>query len=300
MRDLRTLNLNLLKALDALLDTHSVTRAAERLNVTQPAMSGMLTRLRDGFDDPLFVRSQRGIVPTQRALALAPALRRILAELDVLLQPVEFDPLTADLTLRIAATDYALSAVALPFLSALKQRAPGIRVALLPVREVQVQTQLEHGELDFALLTPESTPADLHARRLFDERYVCVMRMDHPAAGEPALSLDRFCALEHALVSYNGGSFSGVTDEALARAGRTRRVSLSVQSFLVLPEILRQSDLVAVLPERLVADVPGLRLFDPPVEIPGFTKMLVWHERNHGSPGQRWLRELLVASCGTA
>ncbi|MDO6386644.1 LysR family transcriptional regulator [Uliginosibacterium sp. 31-12] len=298
MRDLKTTDLNLLKALDALLDERSVTRAAERLNVTQPAMSGMLTRLRNGFADPLFVRSQRGIVPTERALELAAPLKQILGEIDALLQPVRFDPLAADFTLRVAATDYALRAVAVPFLAALRVRAPGIRLALLPLREGELSAQLERGELDLALLTPESSPPELHARRLFDESYVCVMRADHPAAQAPVLSLDAFCALEHALVSYTGGGFSGVTDVALAQLGRTRRVSLSVQSFLVLPEILRASDLVAVLPRRLVAGLAGLVLCEPPLAIPGFTKLLVWHPRSHSDPGQRWLRELLVERCG--
>ena len=297
MRDLKTTDLNLLKALDALLDERSVTRAAERLNVTQPAMSGMLTRLRESFDDPLFARAQRGVVPTQRALELAGPLKQILGEIDALLQPIVFDPVAASFTLSVAATDYALSAVAVPFLSALKRKAPNIRVALLPVQDLQLQSQLEKGDLDLALITPETTAPGLHARRLFDERYVCVMRADHPAAGEPALSLDRFCALDHALVSYTGGGFSGVTDEALKKLGRSRRVSLSVKSFLVLPEILRASDLVAVVPRRLVAGLPGLALFEPPIEIPGFTKLVVWHERTHRDPGQRWLRDLLVESC---
>ncbi|WP_417066643.1 LysR family transcriptional regulator [Niveibacterium terrae] len=297
MRDLKTTDLNLLKALNALLDERSVTRAAERLNVTQPAMSGMLTRLRESFSDPLFARAQRGVVPTQRALELAGPLKQILGEIDALLQPTVFDPVAASFTLSVAATDYALSAVAVPFLSALKRKAPNIKLALLPVQDLQLQSQLEKGDLDLALVTPETTAPGLHARRLFDERYVCVMRVGHPAASEPELSLERFCALDHALVSYSGGGFSGVTDEALKKLGRSRRVSLSVKSFLVLPDILRASDLVAVVPRRLVAGLPGLALFEPPVEIPGFTKLVVWHERTHRDPGQRWLRDLLVEAC---
>lgn len=300
MRELKTTDLNLLKALDALLDEGSVTRAAERLHVTQPAMSGMLTRLRDIFQDPLFVRSQRGIVATPRALALASPLKEILGGIDALLQPVMFDPAAADFTLRLAATDYAQRAVAVPFLAALRRLAPGIRLALLPLREAGLEEAMARGELDLALLTPESTPAALHARRLFDERYVCVMRAGHPAADLPTLDLDRFCALEHALVSSSGGSFSGVTDEALARLGRSRRVSLSVPAFLVLPDILRASDLVSVLPQRLAAGQPGLVQRELPVQVPGFTKLLAWHPRSHQEPGQRWLRDLLASCCQAA
>jgi DNA-binding transcriptional LysR family regulator len=300
MRDIRTVDLNLLKALDALLDERNVTRAAARLALTQPAMSGMLTRLRESFDDPLFVRTQRGILPTQRALELAVPVKQVLSDIDALLQPSTFDPSTASLTLSIAATDYALHAIAVPYLAALRQRAPNIRVSLVPVETAQVQTEMERGRLDLALITPDSTPPDLRARRLFDERYVCVMRRDHPAAAGRGLTLDQFCALDHALVSYTGGAFSGVSDEALAKLGRKRRVTLSVKSFLIVPEILRASDLVAVVPSRLVADLDGLAVFDPPIEIPGFTKIVAWHERTHRDPGHRWLRDLLFEICGEA
>ena len=297
MRDINHLDLNLLKALDALLDERNVTRAAARLGVTQPAMSGMLVRLRETFDDPLFVRAQRGIVPTDRALALAVPVKQVMGGIGTLLQPAVFEPATATVTFTIAATDYALRAIAAPFLAALKPRAPQVRVALLAVEHDQVAGQLERGQVDLALLTPDSTPEELHARRLFEESYVCVLRAGHPAAQAGALTLEQFCALDHALVSYEGGSFQGVTDAALDQLGLKRRVSLSVQSFLILPEILRASDMIAVLPHRLVAGLPGLALLAPPLAIPGFTKTAAWHERTHADPGQRWLRELLFASC---
>ena len=212
--NIKNLDLNLLKALDALLDERSVTRAAERLSLTQPAVSGMLTRLRESFDDPLFVRTQRGIAPTLRAQALAGPLKELLCNAEALLRPQGFDPATAHMTLRIAATDYALQAVVLPFLAVLRQRAPGVCVAVVPAQHLPLHERLERGDIDLALITPENTAPDLHARRLFDERYVCVMRADHPDARRRCLSLARFCELDHALVSYGGGSFRGVTDEA--------------------------------------------------------------------------------------
>ncbi|HWT38132.1 MAG TPA: LysR family transcriptional regulator [Paraburkholderia sp.] len=295
--DIRAIDLNLLRTLDALLDERNVTKAARRLSLTQPAVSGMLTRLRESFDDPLFVRTQRGIVPTLRALELAAPLKQILGEIDALLRPQAFDPATAELTLTIASTDYALQAVVLPFLEALRRRAPGVRVAVVPVQDTLLQTQFERGEIDLALVTPESALPELHARRLFDERYVCVMRVSHPDAQGAALSLDRFCALDHALVSYSGGRFRGVTDDALARLGRERRVTVSVTSFLVLPRILKSSDLIAVVPQRLVARSKGLATLEPPLEIPGFTKTVAWHERTHRAPAHRWVRELLFKTC---
>ena len=298
MKDITQLDLNLLKALDALLDECNVTRAASRLGVTQPAMSGMLTRLRENFGDPLFVRAKHGIVPTQRALELSAPLKQVISQIGALLQPPNFDPLTANITFTIAATDYALRAVALPFLSALKQQAPHIRIALVPVDDKQVQLQLERGDIDLALLTPASTPPDLHAKNLFDEHYVCVLRQGHPAMqGRKQLTVSQLCELDHALVSYTGGGFRGVTDEALEKLGQQRQVSLSVKSFIILPEILRASDMVAILPSRLVAGMDDLMVFDPPIEVPGFTKVAAWHERTHRDVAHRWLRELLFTQC---
>ncbi len=292
--DIRHLDLNLLKALDALLDERSVTRAADRLSLTQPAVSGMLNRLRESFGDPLFVRAQRGIVPTVRAEQLAAPVKQLLADIEALLQPQGFDPLSADLTLHLASTDYALRAVVVPFLRALRERAPNIRVAVQPVDDQQLASQMDQGDIDVALVTPDTTPAGLHAAPLFDEQYVCVMRIDHPDALNGTISLDRFCAVDHVLVSPSGGGFRGVTDVALERIGRTRRVISSVTSFLILPELLMQSDLIAVVPRRLVLHQNGLCLMKPPVEIPGFSKTLVWHERTHRHAGHQWIRSLLL------
>lgn len=295
--DIRTLDFQLLKAFHVLLEEGNVTRAAERLSLTQPAVSGMLNRLRDSFNDPLFVRAQRGVVATPRALALAAPVRQLLWEAEALLAPQTFDPAVADMTLAVAGTDYALQAVVVPFLQLLREQAPGIRVAMRPLQDNQVQQQLERGELDIALMTPVSAPKDLHARALFDEYYVCVMRDDHPLLGEGELTLGSFCSQHHALVSYAGGSFSGATDEALAAQGLSRRVMLSVPGFLLLPDILRTTDLLAMVPARLMRDCRGLALRTPPLSVPGFTKTLVWHERTHYSAAHVWLRELLATSC---
>ncbi len=229
--DIKTLDLNLLKALDALLDERSVTRAAQRLALTQPAVSGMLTRLRESFDDPLFVRMQRGIAPTLRAQDPALPVKQLLGQVESLLQPPDFDPGTATMTLRIASTDYALQTVVVPFLARLRQGAPHLRVAVVPPQHLPVQERLERGDIDLALISPENTAPGLYARHLFDEHHVCVMREGHPEASNGLLSLDRFCALDRARIPYRGGRFEGVTDEALARLGRTRRVLLSATSF---------------------------------------------------------------------
>lgn len=294
----RNVDLNLLKAFDALIDERSVTRAAARLALTQPAVSGILNRLRDSFGDPLFVRTQRGIAPTPRALELMGPIKRVLADIEGILTPAAFDPAVADFTLSLAATDYALRAVVVPFIAALRPLAPGIRVAVRQIDEAGLLEQMERGELDLALLTPQTAPAGLHSRNLFDERYVCVLREGHPLAGGDGLSLEQFCALDHAMVSLRGGGFSGATDEALARLGRSRRVRVSVPSFVMLLDIVRASDLLALVPRRLLQDAGGLHQIEPPLEVAGFTKILTWHARTHEDPGQRWVRALLLQSCG--
>ena len=293
MTDLRHLDLNLLKAFDALMDERNVTRAAERLAVTQPAVSGMLTRLRENFGDALFVRAQRGVVPTQRAQELAAPIKQILFEVNALLQPQDFDPASARFTVHIAATDYALRAVVLPLLPALRQQAPHIRVAVRALHQEQLAAQFERGEVDLALLTPESVSPDLHSRHLFEERYICVLRTGHPDADCKRISMERFCALDHALVSLEGDPFQGVTDRKLAELGHSRHVAVSLPSFLALLELLRNSELISLLPEKLLENSEGLTRVEPPLAVPGFTKVAAWHERTHRDPGQAWVRQIL-------
>lgn len=287
MRDIKSLDFNLLKAFDALFDERNVTRAAGRLGLTQPAVSGMLSRLRDSFDDPLFIRTQRGIVPTMRAEELATPIRQILSDVGSLLQPATFDPSIAEFTVSIAATDYALHAVVIPFLPRLRALAPGIKVAISPVGDGHEQERFERGEIDLSLVTPETAPQDLHSTHLFDETYVCAMRERHPDASSQAISVDRFCALDQAVVSFSGERFHGVTDVALAKVGRQRRVVLSVTSFLGLVDVLKTTDLIAVIPSRLARRDAALITMPPPVPVPGFSKILVWHDRTHRDLGHR-------------
>ncbi len=292
MANINAVDLNLLKALDALIETRSVTRAAERLELSQPAVSGMLARLREVFGDPLFLRAQRGLLPTLRTEALAVPLKRMLAEAEALLQPATFDPATAQGTLRIAATDYAQAALVLPLLAVLRREAPGLRIAVQPVDARAFPAQLEAGGLDLALVTPEMAPDHLRARRLFEETYACILRVGHPAAA--GLDLDRFCALDHAIRSHDGTRFRGATDRALEAIGRSRRVVASVPSFLVLIDLVRRSDAIALVPGRLAQDAAGIVTCPPPPAVEGFTKIAVWHERQHHDPAHAWLRQRLA------
>ena len=179
----------------------------------------------------------------------------------------------------------------------LKIQAPKIKVAVLAINESIIKNQLEQRQIDFALVTPDFQASDIHAKNLYDERYICAVRHDHPIAQQSQLTLEQFCQLEQALISYHGGSFSGVTDKALQAIGLQRNVSLSVQNFIVLPELLEQSDLLAVVPERLIIHFNNLKLFEPPLKIQGFTKTLIWHERTHKDPVYCWVRELIEKAC---
>ena len=295
---LRNVDLNLLRAFDALMEERNVTRAAQRLSLSQPAVSGMLNRLRDVFSDPLFVRTQRGITPTLRAQQLAGAVKQLLADVDHLLQPTHFDPAQARFTVTLSGTDYAMRAVVVPFTRALMAQAPGIQVAVRPLNEAHLPEDMERGAIDLALLTPQSAPPDLHARTLFDEQYVGVIRQGHPAAQQDGLNLETFCALHHGIVSLQGGGFFGATDEALAQLGKTRRVAVSVPSFVMLLDLVRCSDLVALVPRRLLTDTSGLQPFEPPLPVPGFTKVMAWHARTHHDAGHQWVRDILVGACG--
>ncbi len=156
----------------------------------------------------------------------------------------------------------------------LKIQAPKIKVAVLAINESIVQNQLEQRQIDFALVTLDFQAPDIHAKNLYDERYICAVCHDHPIAQQTELTLEQFCQLEQALISYHGGSFSGVTDQALQAMGLQRNVSLSVQNFIVLPELLEQSDLLAVVPERLIMHLNNLKRFEPPLEIQGSPKPL--------------------------
>ena len=295
--NLRHVDFNLLKAFDVLMDERNVTRAADRLAVSQPAVSGMLTRLRDCFDDPLFIRAQHGIIPTPRAESLAAPVKRVLADIRDIMTPEAFVPAEAKLTLKVAATDYAMRNVLTPLIKKLQALAPGIRVSVTQIEDTLVGRQLERGEIDLALMSESNAPEGCLVQSLFEEHYAFAMRTDHSSSVDLPLSLDQFCQLNHALVSYYGGAFMGDTDRALAKLGRSRHVAVSVPSFMVLNDLLLSTDLIAVAPSRTFDDMQGLTVSMPPLDIPGFTKVAVWHERTNHDPAQIWLRALLTHDC---
>ncbi|WP_120294438.1 LysR family transcriptional regulator [Paraburkholderia sp. BL23I1N1] len=299
MNNLRRLDLNLLVTLDVLLSEHNVTRAAERLNFSQPSVSVHLAKLRDVFGDPLLLPGPRGMRPTARAEELREPLRQALDALENAVAPASpFNPAEANHTWRVAATDYAESTILLPTLAGLRAAAPGTRLAIVEAVPPRIARQAEQGDIDLAFHTSEGAPPELRGRVLFKERYVLAGRADHPRLKRRP-TLAQFCKLEHVIVSPDGGGFSGVTDDALAEAGLTRRVVLSVPHFLFMMSVLANTDLVAMLPARLVRGNSALRVVEAPVEVPGYEMTMLWHERSHRDPAHQWLRVCIVDSVAT-
>jgi DNA-binding transcriptional LysR family regulator len=291
MLDMRGIDLNLLIVLDALLDERSVTRAAARLGYTQPTVSGMLTRLRDLFGDPLFVRTQRGVLPTPRAEALTSPLKEFLAEGKRLITQDVFDPATAQLTFAISINDYMQYALLVPFIEVLRREAATIRLAIKPLIIAGLVDALARGDVDLAVTIPEFAMSDLPSRLLYRERYVAVVRSAHPLTKSRAISLEAFCSYDHVLVSPTGGSFEGPTDRELARMRRRRTVRYSVPSFLLVPELLQIDDLIALVPSRLLrGQGERLTLLGSPIDVPGFDVIAVWHPRVDKDAAHRWLR----------
>lgn len=296
MNNLRRLDINLLLTLDVLLSEHNVTRAAQRLNLSQPSVSVHLAKLRDIFGDPLLLPGPRGMRPTARADELREPLREALEALERAVAPASaFAPALATHTWKIAATDYGESTVVLPALSSLREQAPGTRLAVIDLTPAHLVKQAEQGVFDLALHISEDAPPELHRRPLFTERYVLAGRVGHPGLMQ-APSREQFCALEHVMVSREGGGFFGVTDRALANVGLMRKVVLSVPHFLMAMSVLASTDLVAMLPSRLVLGNPALQVVDAPLEVPGYEMAMFWGERSHRDPAHKWLREQLLAS----
>lgn len=295
MNNLRRIDLNLLVTLDVLLAEQNVTRAAERLYMSQPAVSVHLAKLRDLLGDPLLLPGPRGMRPTTRAEALREPLRDALESLSRAVSPAAaFDPVNAELTWRIAATDYTESTLVLPVLRRLRAEAPHTRVAVFDLSPSRVARQTEQGIVDIAFHTTDGAPQGVRRKALFTERYVLVGRRGHPKLKRRP-TLKQFCDLEHAMVSQDGGGFHASTDDALAKLGASRRVVLSVPHFLFLRSALASTDLVAMAPERLVRDDPALQVTTPPVDLPGFEISMYWHERVHRDPAHQWLRECIAS-----
>ncbi len=292
MADLDALSLRQLRSLLVILEEGNVSRAARRLGVSQPALSQTLRLVREAVGDPLLIPGARGLVRTPRADSILEPLRRHLVDLDRTLSGAAFDPATTRRTFTLGMGDAGALTLLPPLLTVLRDEAPRVDLDVRPASADS--TDLEAGLDVTFLVRPPPVPA-FRARRLFDDRFVCVVRRDHPQVGA-TLDLETFLALPHILISPQGEG-PGVVDLALAAVGRERRVALRIRYFLAAPFVIAASDMVLTLPESLArtfAATHGLRVLEPPVELAPFATHLVWHERYEDDPGHRWLREAVV------
>ena len=295
MINIRDLDLNLLAVFDALFDERSVTRAAKRLALTQPTVSGMLQRLRHMFSDQLFVRVSHGISPTPRAEALAGPIKELLANARSLVAGDVFDPAAAEGTIKLCASDYLQHAVIAPLIVALRQRAPKLKILVSPRQETGLTDLMARGEIDLYVANREVVDPDLPLLPLYRDRYICVVRRKHPLKVRH-LTIKQLCAFDHLLVHPTGRNLSGPVDAALAGVGYRRRVAAAVPSFHMLFELLESDDFIAFVPERLLPKRRSdLRVFKTNLKIPPFEIVLSWHPRMNGDARHKWLREMLVA-----
>jgi DNA-binding transcriptional LysR family regulator len=298
MIDIRALDPTLLLTFRALLTERSVSRAARRVGLSQPATSGVLARLRMIFDDPLFVRTQRGVLPTARALELGPRVERALTELRGLLEPAAFDPERAKGQIWMAATDYAQGALLPLVVRELRRRAPDVQLGFRPLTGLPLAEQFAHGALDFALVTSGAVPPDFRARIVTTDRLLVVARLKHPLERQ-LMTLDGFCSADHLVIAVARGAFEGVADRALAARERSRRVRVATASFHAALTLIEATDLVGMLPSRLVEALRDRYLvLEPPLPIPSFELALVWHRRSDEDLLHKWVRELVAAQHG--
>ena len=298
MTNIRSIDLNLLAVFDALFEAHSVTRAADRLSLTQPTVSGMLQRLRHMFSDPLFVRTSHGILPTPRAQALAGAIKELLANAQLLVRPETFDPVSAEGTVRLCGSDYLQHAAISPFIKELRRRAPKLKLLVSPRPASGVTDLMARGEIDLCFSLPEVADPDLPVQPLYRDRYVCVARKGHPLKAR-RISTKQLCAFDHLLVDPTGRSLWGPVDNVLAALGHRRRVVTAIPSFHILFELLHSDDFIAFVPERLLRDRRSrLRVFETSLNIPPLDVTATWHPRVSNDARHKWLRKTLVRVVG--
>lgn len=298
MDNLRKLDLNLLLTLDTLLKDPNVTRAARSLNLSQPTVSVQLAKLRKNFDDPLFLPGPRGMRPTARAELLRAPLGQALALLNKAVSaPGPFIPSESNHTWQVVAADYCETTVLLPLLRNLRREAPGTRVAVVENANSHIAQAGGKDKVDLFFHIVEESPPGMRCRMLFSERYVLVSRVGHPLL-KSAPTLKQFLELDFVIISPDGAGFWGNTDRVLADMRLARKVVLSVPHFMFAVFTIATTDLVGMLPLRLVRDNPQLQYFVPPIDIPGFEMNMLWHEYLHREPSHKWLRDLIVQSLG--
>ncbi|WP_323847262.1 LysR family transcriptional regulator [Microbulbifer magnicolonia] len=290
---LQKMDMNLFLVLEAIYNERNLTRAAEQLHITQPAVSNALARLRRTLDDPLFIRSPAGMTPSPLTESIMPRVQQALALLGGSLnEQRHFDPATVQKTLRLSMNDMAETLLLPRLLEQLQRMAPGIAVESYYVPRDQLVKELAANTLDFGLDIPLATATQLQQQRLINDRYLCMLRADHPLAQQTSLTLEQYLQLEHIHVS-SRRSGPGLVDIALNKLGRRRNIKLRVQHYRVAPLVVLRTDLALTVPASLANQYPA-QLFELPFQIPQMDWHLLWHKNQHDDPANKWLRGQLI------
>lgn len=294
--DLREIDLNLLVVFNQLLLDRSVSIAAEKLGLTQPAVSNALKRLRAVLKDELFLRTARGMAPTPYALHLAEPVIYALGALQTAFTTRDsFDPLSSTRNFQLAMTDIGEMYFMPPLMVALSKLAPQVRVSTVRPHAANLNEDMESGTVDLALGLLPGLQTGFFQRRLFRHRYVCVFRKDHPVARSP-MTLKQFTQLDHVGVLAANTGHSEV-DGLLERAGIQRKMRLVVPHFIAVGHILQTTDLIATLPQRFAerCEEPfGLTTSPHPARLPDIAINLFWHAKYNRDPANMWMRKLFV------
>jgi DNA-binding transcriptional LysR family regulator len=295
-------DLHHLQVLDVLLREHSLTRAARTLNVTQPALSKTLARLRRYFDDPLFVRVSLRMEPTPKALQLQAPVRAILERVQSLRsEHVSFDPRTSDRTFNFCVVDAGLIKLLPPLVDRLLADAPHVRLNVLQLEAQHLEPWLESGKLDFAMGSFASLTKQIRRQPLWVERYVSVARRSHPRIGtEPTVRA--FAAEKHVLVSISGsGHAHQLAERALEAAVPPENIICRIPMFIGAAVVAKHTDAVATLPLSVAAVLAkdlDLQVITPPIKLPKIDIYQYWHERFHRDPGNQWIRSIFKSLFG--
>ncbi|MDV6328427.1 LysR family transcriptional regulator [Idiomarina sp. Sol25] len=311
MNTIKDIDLNLLVYLDVLLREKNVTRAAAQLNITQPAMSNGLKRLRNLLNDPILVRTSEGMVPTQRALDMQEALRGVLYSVEEMIQPVrEFDAPTSDQVFRIMASDYAASTLMPKLLEKLDEQAPHVSLDIMTPSDISFH-DVENGKVDLAINRFEQLPQSFHQKNLWSDEFSCLIRKDHPLLEE--YTLDNYLKAQHVWVSKTGFGVGvgmdphdvqklGWVDDALDKLGKRRKIKVFTRNYHVAMYLARQG-LVATLPTRaaeLYSQDNQLVMKAPPFEIPGLTLTMIWSPLLQHDAGHRWFRQVVAETAAAS
>lgn len=295
---LPALDLNLLRIFDVVMTERNMTRAAASLHMTQPAVSNAINRLRLTLKDPLFMKVQGGVLPTQRAELLWPPIRDALANIASTLADSRFDPAKSEAVFRLAMSDYVADQVIRPLFVEQQAVAPNIRIHIHPYSLDNAAVLLEKGEVDMAAGVYSNFGSSLRSLPLEALSYVCAMRKGHPLLAQPRVTLDDFLCARHLAVSLLG--HHALIDHELAAHGYKRNVVLTINQFSLAPRLLAETDLLCVVPANTVRNSPHshqLVAIDPPFPFVQRNVNLIWHERSDNLPAHRWLREEILKVC---